>query len=247
LTYAVQLDGSLKSGLDADQVQALVAQAFSVWQTASCPGGGSPSFQVAFQGFVSCDRQETVCGGAAKNVNVVMFHDADWPYESSKLGVTTPSGGVESGLVIDADVELNSQSVVLSSDPSNSDATALSSVLTHELGHFLGLAHSDVPGALMWRSYQPPPLGSQLLTADDAAAICAAYPPSAGLSCPQPTAPAYDACASSPDEAPKCTLSSKSHDSGCSLSGAAPERSVAPAALLAALLGAMLERRRRAR
>src|SRR5262245_23832007 len=70
LNYAVQVDGSPKSGLDADQVQALIEQAFALWQTAECPSGGNPRFSATFQGFVGCHEREAVCGDAGDNVNV---------------------------------------------------------------------------------------------------------------------------------------------------------------------------------
>jgi matrixin len=236
LDYAVQVDGSPNSGLDADQVQGLVAEAFAVWQSAECPGGGTPRFQAQFQGYVACDRHEAVCGGAAQNVNVVMLHDSGWPYGITKLGVTTPSGGVNSGLVVDADVELNAEDYDFRADDAN--AVALRYVVTHELGHFLGLAHSDVNGALMTAGYQSMPLEPGLLSADDIAAICAVYPPGPALSCAGPASPAYDACATVPGAEPKCQLASipQGNASGCSCR-AAPRGRAMPAALgLAALL-----------
>jgi hypothetical protein len=246
LPYAVQLDGSPREGLDADQVQALAAEAFASWQSAPCPGGGTPSLQAQFQGFVSCDRHEAVCGGASKNVNVLMLHDQDWPYGAAQIGVTTPSAGTESGLIVDADVELNSQDFTFSTDTSDSGNTALKYVLAHELGHFLGLAHSDVDGALMSAGYRSLPLGMALLSADDVAAICTVYPPAQPLTCSATTAPAYDACALGVGEQPACALASVSQDaSGCSCRAAPRGR---PASLsFAAVLLAWAGIRRRAK
>ncbi len=147
LTYTVQLDGSPRAGLDADQVQALTADAFTVWEQASCATGGTPRFAARFQGYVSCDRKEAVCGGASQNDNVVMIHDRDWPYGPGAIGVTTPSGGVDSGTVSDTDVELNAENFAFTTGPPTSSATSIRYTLTHELGHFLGLAHSDVEGS----------------------------------------------------------------------------------------------------
>ena len=78
LSYSVQLDGSARSKLDADQVRPLVEQAFNAWKSARCPGGGSPRFEVQFQSYVSCDRREVVCDDLGNNANVVMFHDSGW-------------------------------------------------------------------------------------------------------------------------------------------------------------------------
>ena len=75
------------------------------------------SFEAQFEGFVSCDRHEKICESADKNVNVVMFHDIGWPYGASKIGVTTPTAGKESGLVVDTDVEINAQNYTFTSGP----------------------------------------------------------------------------------------------------------------------------------
>jgi MYXO-CTERM domain-containing protein len=247
LDYAVQLDGSPSSGLDADQVQGLVAEAFAVWQNAECPGGGTPRFEAQFQGYVACDRKEAVCGGPAQNVNVIMLHDSGWPYGMDAIGVTTPSGGVSSGLVIDTDVELNAEDYDFRADAQGANAIALRYVLTHELGHFLGLAHSDVNGALMSAGYQSMPPEPGLLSADDVAAICTVFPPGPALSCAAPAPPAYDACASVAGAAPECQLASISqgNTSGCSCR-AAPRGRATPAVFgLAALL--LIARGRRVR
>ncbi len=248
LTYAVQLDGSRRSRLDADQVQAFVAQAFSAWRAARCPGGGSPRFDVQFEGFVTCDRREAVCDGPEKNVNVVMFHDSNWLDGASRIGVTTPTGGTESGLVIDADVEINSQDYSFASDPSGTMSTSLLYVLTHELGHFLGLAHSQVNGAVMSTGYQSLPYSPNLITADDAAAICAAYPPGPKLSCGAPPAPAYDSCAIPLGQHPPCKLASVTQDAngcGCKLAVSSQLRPLPPLAALAVMIAALASRRTR--
>jgi Matrixin len=237
LAYAVQLDGSPLRDLDADQVQALAADALSAWQTARCPGGGSPNFQALFQGYVSCAEHESVCGGASQNVNVVMLHDRDWPYDSGKIGVTSPTGGSESGLMVDADVELNSEDFAFSAGAADPSGTALKYVLAHELGHFLGLDHSDVDGALMSTSYQSLAPGEDLLSADDMAAICAAYPPGDPPNCAV-TAPAYDSCAlKAGEEPPPCKLASLSQDAkgGCSCRSA-PQRATTSGRFALALL-----------
>ena len=250
LDYAVQLDGSPRSGLDADQVQVFVEQAFAAWKTAPCPGGGTPRFEVRFQGFVSCDRRESVCGGANKNVNVLMFHDTDWSYGSGRLGVTTPSGGTESGLLLDADVEINAQDYSFESDASGLMSVSLLYVLTHELGHFLGLAHSNVNGSVMSAGFQSLPFSPNLISSDDAAAICAAYPPGGPLNCGEPPAPAYDTCQLGPGEAPPCTLSSVTQDAsscGCDLARSSGHGTAPSLAALGLMLAALSTRRARAK
>jgi len=240
LYYAVQRDGSPKSGLDGHDFERVVERAFDAWEHVKCPGGGSPRFHAQSQGFVSCDHREAVCGDTRKNVNVMMLHDDSWPGNATEIGLTTPTGGPTSGLLIDADLELNSEMYEFTAD--GASGFDISDVVTHEVGHFLGLSHSDVSGALMSKDYATVRLTSELLTADDVAAICAAYPPGAPLDCPAPSAPAYDECQLAPGERPTdCKIASMTHDGshsgGCSIGAPGKTSPLHPAmALLIALL-----------
>lgn len=247
LNYAVQVDGSAESNLDADQAQALAEEAFRAWKSAECPGGGSPKFEAHFQGFVACDRRESVCAGAGQNVNVLMFHDSSWPHNAGAIGVTTLNGGTSSGLVVDADVEINSQNFPFNSDDSGTMRTSLLYVLAHEFGHFLGLAHSGAPGALMGTNYQSLPMSQNLLGSDDVAAICAAYPPGAALDCAA-SGPAYDNCQYAVGtKPPECKLASLTQDSSscsCRLSANGGRPSSVSIAALGILLATLVQRRR---
>jgi hypothetical protein len=248
LTYSVQVDGSPKSKLDADQVQAFVEQAFSAWKAARCPGGGSPRFEVQFRSFVSCDRQEAVCDDTEKNANVIMFHDSGWQEGSTRIGVTTPTGGTQSGLVVDADIEINSQDFSFASDPSGMMSTSLLYVLTHEIGHFLGLAHTPVSGAVMYEGLQSVSFSRNLISADDTAAICAAYPPGPKLLCNWPPASDYDACAIPLGEHPPCKLASLTQDGascGCRLAANSSGRTLPSFSALGLVLAALAARRTR--
>lgn len=246
LSYAVQEDGSERAGLDAPAFQQAVADAFAAWESVPCPGGGTPRFRAQFQGFVSCAQHEAVCGDASENVNVMMLHDTAWPGQLSEIGLTTPTGGVSSGLVVDADLELNSQDFDFSLGGAQPGTLNLSDVLAHEIGHFLGLAHSDLAGALMFENYTGVTLSPDLLTADDIAAICNAYPPGAPLECAEPSPPAYDECQVLPGPQPECVLKSMTHDrdkgGGCSAAPRSPEGAVSA---FWVLLGGLALRRRR--
>ena len=50
----------------------------------------------------------------------------------------------------------------------------LQAILTHETGHFLGLAHATEATSVMYAFYRQ---GAIDLTEDDAAGLCSIYPP----------------------------------------------------------------------
>jgi hypothetical protein len=161
--------------VDLESATAVATKAFAAWEEVICPGGGSPSIHLsdAF-GPVACKVHEY--NKLDGNANVVLFHDDEWPYTADEdaIALTTVSFNAQSGAIYDADVEVNglrTLSIDLAVDPRGFD---LRSILTHEAGHFLGLAHSHSPDATMWRFYEP---GSVDLDQDDIEAICAVYPP----------------------------------------------------------------------
>jgi hypothetical protein len=120
----------------------------------------------------------------------------------------------------------------------------LRDVLTHEIGHFLGLDHSRVQGALMSKGYQMLQLSRELLTEDDIDAICAAYPPGPPLACAAPSAPAYDECQLQEGVAPPCQLASMTHESGGCGVAATSDRSRVGYGFAACALLLALKRRR---
>ena len=103
-----------------------------------------PSIQLddAF-GPVGCKESEYNQGDG--NANIILFRDTSWPYDGAShvLALTTVSFGVKSGQIVDVDIEVNSTvHLGVNEDPEgNYD---LQSILTHEVGHFLGLAHSAI-------------------------------------------------------------------------------------------------------
>jgi hypothetical protein len=115
------------------------------------------------------------------NVNAVMFHDDVWPYsadQGSVLALTTVTYHPETGEIWDVDIEINSaENRITISEPVPADGWDLESILTHETGHFFGLAHTPDPNATMNCSYSPGSVAKRVLDTDDVAGICAAYPP----------------------------------------------------------------------
>lgn len=231
--YSVQRDGT--SDVDFDTVEALTDQAFDAWENASCGDGHTPSIRADNLGPVSCDLVEY--DAELKNANIVVFRDDEWTHSSgSTLALTTVTFALETGKIRDADIELNSADVEFSTSDDDVDVDLLS-ILTHEAGHFLGLAHVPDADSTMFSDYPPKSTSLRSLSEDDQAGICAVYPPGSSASCsPDPVNGLGDECATPADI--------DEDEGGCTVTGA-PTRSGAASFFASALaLGVVALRRR---
>ena len=109
---------------------------------------------------------------------MITFHDSTWPYSASSgadtLALTTVFFDGDTGEIYDANVEINSNLDDFSVGTPSGREDDLNAVLTHELGHFLGLSHSSQEQATMFASYM---VGMSTLDTDDELAICKSLPP----------------------------------------------------------------------
>jgi hypothetical protein len=151
--------------------------AFKTWNQVTCAGGAPVGIATSDLGPVTCEK--VGYNRLATNQNVIVFHDDTWPYNdpNSTLGLTTVTFDPDTGEIYDADMELNATGGTLStSDKVPAKGFDLLSVITHEAGHFLGLAHATSATSTMYPSYKAGTSALRTLTADDTAGLCAIYP-----------------------------------------------------------------------
>jgi MYXO-CTERM domain-containing protein len=169
--YNLQRDASQQ--VTIGQASAVAASAFATWNFAPCPGGGAPSITATALAPVSCDSVPS-----QEHNNPIIFRDDVWPYadRANSIGYTTLTVDLVSGEILGAAIEINTanHTIVADGGPLPAGAYDLASILTHEAGHFLGLAHSASTNAVMYAFYQP---GSTTLGTDDVAGICTVYAP----------------------------------------------------------------------
>lgn len=194
--FSMQQDGTGKRDISYVRASRTIAQGFNVWTSASCPGGQSSSrvsIDVRQLPPVECGDVQTKLD--APNQNMIVFRDASWPHNDpdNTLALTTVSFDTSTGEIRGADLEFNTANIPIAcpslsstdvTDSSCFDGPPLSgtsfdfaSIATHELGHFLGMAHSNDTSATMTPQYSSGQYTLRTLTADDIAGICNIYPP----------------------------------------------------------------------
>jgi Matrixin len=153
------------------QAKTIAAAAFDAWSSVSCPGGGNPSISAILYPDVDCNDVPST-----GHNNVIMFRDMKWPYDdaSNTLGFTTLTVDLSSGEILGADTEINSaQWQIVPEPPAPENAYDFATIMTHEAGHFLGLAHSTEKSAVMFASYH----SATKVQPDDITGICSIYDP----------------------------------------------------------------------
>lgn len=156
----------------------IIDDAFSTWIGSTCADTGlAPGIGVANLGAVQCTEVRYNSDGP--NQNLIVFRDTHWPYNDkfNTLGLTTVTFNAETGEIYDADMEINTSERNLSiTDEVPPRGFDLASVVTHEIGHFFGLAHATDSRSTMYASYRPGSTSLRNLAPDDVAGLCAIYP-----------------------------------------------------------------------
>lgn len=173
VSFSMQHDGTRMMPMPA--VREAVRKAFAAWGTVVCPGG-AVSLQLGELQDTPCGQSEYDALGA--NVNVIVFRDDRWDFKGvdDNVAKTTVHFDANTGEILDADIEVNTAHnlFTVSDTIVNYD---LQTVMTHEIGHFLGIAHGPEYGSVMYAAYEKGSLDGRKLTQDEIDAICTMYPP----------------------------------------------------------------------
>ena len=194
--FSLQKDGT--KNIPLDDVRAAIEQSFATWSEIDC-GNGTATIAFSELADVSCHATEYNSGGP--NANVILFQDDKWRYHGpdDTLAKTTVTFDIDTGTILDADIEVNHayNEFTLGEDHVVYD---LESVITHELGHFIGLDHTPDLYATMHAAYEEGSLDPRSLETDDIDGLCAIYPPGRSGKCePDPENGLADACVQAHD------------------------------------------------
>jgi len=183
-------------GLSSEELRALLDSAFSPWEAASClpptaAGGdaGRPNYDAGGErtpiGLTITQNEHTTSLSAGPqelepNENVIAhLSRSEWTDDRRAFAITKIWYNARNGHILGADMLFNGNMDPFGTCPpagcSDNEITDFRNVATHEVGHFLGLAHSDVDDSTMWCDASPGETTKRDLAADDVDGLCSIY------------------------------------------------------------------------
>lgn len=182
------------------------------------------------------------------NENLLIFRDDGWPLpgqETLVIALATTTFNFVTGEILDADIEFNSANFEFSTS-SLDPKTDIMNTAVHEIGHSMGIAHTDVQTASMFRSASSGELSKRDLACDDRDAMIFKYPSGSDLGYCSPAVSQCGFCA--PPNSLTAIAEVREIARGSDVGGCSCATSSFPGLLFAALGGflwARLSRRRR--
>ncbi len=223
-------------------VREVIARSIATWEAVTCEGARTDVSVT-----LAPPSQENECGAASHytngpNVHSLIFVADGWiedrGHDARAFAVTLVWHDPASGEIWDVDMEMNEQRgtyAVCDAAGCGDGQVDLENVLTHEMGHYFGIAHTpDDSLATMWAMADLGETFKRDLRDDDVAALCGIYPP----------ASLPPEC----DRTPRGGLSlscERPSSCGCRVPGAARGGAGAALAWTAAIAIAIARRRRR--
>ena len=191
LTVRVQFP--LPQGLDPTATLATIRSAFDAWTVlAECDPPTLASLAY------DADAASVPDDGVLTIIWITSASEWRALYGSTELARTRVAFDETTGEITDASIAVNASDPALAAgDACVPDRFDLGAALTHEVGHTMGLDHSDVGTATMHWLVLPGDCEKRTLDADDAAGFCALYtrpdrpvvPPEAGPEAPPEAVP----------------------------------------------------------
>ena len=163
-----------------------IRAAFETWQTTECANGKRTSLR--FQELAQTSTVKALKdSGRAEVPFAIYFRDEEWPHQNAdeSLALTNQIYGEVTGTIEYADIEINTtDQTFATADDITPNAIDLQLVMTHEVGHYIGLAHTEQTESIMVARYcqsgdrcATGQVVSRDLSPDDITAVCALYPP----------------------------------------------------------------------
>jgi hypothetical protein len=166
------------------ELREIFEQAFNKWTSVQCSGRLVDLDVQAAPGTTSLGVRDR---RVQPTINVLGYlSDAEWidaNYDPHAFAQTGVRYYPDSGVIAGADIWFNGGIGDFDVCPDRGctsefdNRVDMPNVVTHEVGHFFGLAHSHVEGATMGCDALPGDTDKRSLEFDDRAGMCAIYPP----------------------------------------------------------------------
>jgi hypothetical protein len=173
IVYRFARGGSKK--LSEPATRKAIRSAFDAWSNVECTQGRT---SLRFQEGPDIEEKEEFG---------ILFRDEAWPHGTADdaLAVTSQAYVKSNGFIATAGIEINTAENEFSvDDTGHTNKIDLEAVITHEVGHYIGLAHSDDPESIMAAAYCQSQdrcgqdvEAARALSEDDRNAVCAIYGP----------------------------------------------------------------------
>ncbi len=175
---------NVQAGLTLPDLDRITASSTGAWGRVACDDNGREPqyFRIVPNGTTSNPTGYNPFGSNSNTVSFRPKWEDDALHRPGTIAITVVTFDSLTGEIFDADIELNSRAstnaggfffaVGRMPEPDECD---LQTILTHEFGHFLGLAHSNITRAVMYPTAGLGEIRSDLNN-DDSAGICAIYP-----------------------------------------------------------------------
>lgn len=182
ITYRFHAKGSKQ--LDRREAREAVRAAFARWSFVACGNGKRTSLRFEEGEDISMTMPADPHHPAAQHFGIY-FRDDEWTATDSDatLALTTQSFKKINGWVEQSDIEVNTATAAFTTTDTAAGID-LQAVIAHEVGHYIGLAHSQDPDSIMVDAYCKSgercgngKVDARKLSFDDENAVCALFPP----------------------------------------------------------------------